>query len=53
MSPTEAYVRVAAGLDYLGAAPVRGAAYGGGAEHLSVRLTVRQLHASQQSQQQA
>ncbi len=53
VSPTEAYVRVAAGLDYLGAAPVRGAAYGGGSEHLSVRLTVRQIHASQQSQQQA
>lgn len=53
VSPTDAYVRVASGLDYLGAAPVRGAAYGGGAEHLSVRLTVRQLQAGQQSQQQA
>lgn len=43
--PTEAYVRVAAGLDYLGAAPVRGAAYGGLGEQLSVRLDVRALEA--------
>jgi len=40
MSPTPAYVRVAIGLDYLGAAPVRGSRYGGGAEHLDVRLRV-------------
>lgn len=38
--PTEAYVRVAVGLDYLGAAPVRGSRYGGGAEHLHVALNV-------------
>jgi hypothetical protein len=31
---------VAIGLDYLGAAPVRGSRYGGGAEHLDVRLQV-------------
>ena len=30
--PTDAHVRVAVGLDYLGAAPVRGARYGGGGE---------------------
>ncbi len=36
--PTEAYVRVAIGLDYLGAAPVRGARYGGDGETLSVRV---------------
>ena len=30
--PTEAYVRVAVGLDYLGAAPVRGTRYGGAGE---------------------
>jgi transglutaminase-like putative cysteine protease len=50
--PTERYVRVATGLDYLGAAPVRGASYGGGAEQLSVRLNVRDAD-MQQSQQQA
>lgn len=53
--PTEAYVRVATGLDYLGAAPVRGAAYGGGGESLTVRLDVRDLRAASQqtAQQQA
>ncbi|MGA0565468.1 transglutaminase family protein [Ancylobacter sp. VNQ12] len=40
--PTEAYVRLAIGLDYLGAAPVRGNRYGGGEENLSVALTVDQ-----------
>jgi transglutaminase-like putative cysteine protease len=49
---TERYVRVATGLDYLGAAPVRGASYGGGGERMSVRLSVRDADA-QQSQQQA
>jgi transglutaminase-like putative cysteine protease len=39
---TEAHVRVAAGLDYLGAAPVRGARYGGGVERLSVNVLVDQ-----------
>lgn len=50
--PTERYVRVATGLDYLGAAPVRGASYGGGGERLAVRLNVRDAD-MQQSQQQA
>jgi transglutaminase-like putative cysteine protease len=40
--PTAAYVRVAIGLDYLDAAPVRGARSGGGVETLSVRLAVGQ-----------
>jgi len=40
--PTDAHVRVAVGLDYLGAAPVRGSRYGGGAEALSVALRVDQ-----------
>jgi transglutaminase-like putative cysteine protease len=40
--PTPRHVRVAVGLDYLGAAPVRGARTGGGAETLDVRLTVGQ-----------
>jgi transglutaminase-like putative cysteine protease len=38
ISPTESYLRVAVGLDYLGAAPIRGARYGGGAEVLDVKL---------------
>lgn len=49
---TERYVRVATGLDYLGAAPVRGTSYGGGGERLAVRLNVRDAD-MQQSQQQA
>ncbi len=40
---TEAHVRVAVGLDYLGAAPVRGTRYGGGAETLSVAVKVEQV----------
>ena len=39
--PTDAYVRVAVGLDYLGAAPVRGTRYGGSGEALSVRVADR------------
>jgi transglutaminase-like putative cysteine protease len=38
--PTDAYVRLAIGLDYLGAAPVRGTRYGGTGESLSVRVQV-------------
>ncbi len=48
VSVTDAYVRVAVGLDYLGAAPVRGSRTGGGEEHLDVRLRV--AHASSQTQ---
>ncbi|HET7718139.1 MAG TPA: transglutaminase family protein [Bauldia sp.] len=40
VSPTDAYVRVAVGLDYLGAAPVRGTRYGGSGETLAVRVIV-------------
>lgn len=50
--PTDRYVRVATGLDYLGAAPVRGTSYGGGGERLAVRLSVRDAD-MQQTQQQA
>ncbi len=39
--PTESYVRVAVGLDYLGAAPVRGSQHGGSDEKLSVQITVK------------
>jgi transglutaminase-like putative cysteine protease len=37
---TDAHARVAIGLDYLGAAPVRGTRYGGGMETLTVAVTV-------------
>ena len=46
--PTPSYVRVAIGLDYLGAAPVRGARTGGGAETMDVSLRVS--HSALQSQ---
>lgn len=46
---TEAHVRVATGLDYLAAAPVRGTRYGGVGEAMNVKVTVDQ--ASRQSQQ--
>lgn len=39
--PTEAYVRLAIGLDYLGAAPVRGVIYGGSGEELSVKVAIQ------------
>ena len=39
---TDAHVRVAAGLDYLGAAPVRGTRYGGAGETLAVNVHVDQ-----------
>lgn len=42
ISSTDAYVRVAVGLDYLGAAPVRGTRYGGTGEALTVHLLVRE-----------
>jgi transglutaminase-like putative cysteine protease len=37
---TDAHIRVAVGLDYLGAAPTRGARYGGGREELDVTVRV-------------
>ncbi len=45
---TESYLRVAVGLDYLDAAPVRGARRGGGAESLDV--TVKAVNAMRQTQ---
>jgi len=39
---TDAHVRVAVGLDYLGAAPLRGTRYGGGGEAFSVKVQVDQ-----------
>jgi transglutaminase-like putative cysteine protease len=42
LCPTDAHVRVAIGLDALGAAPVRGMRYGPGAETLEVAIKVGQ-----------
>ncbi len=40
--PTDAYVRIAVGLDALGAAPIRGTRYGAGEETLAVAIKVDQ-----------
>jgi transglutaminase-like putative cysteine protease len=45
---TDAYVRLAVGLDYLGAAPVRGQTFGGSGE--TMQITVQIAQAGQQSQ---
>lgn len=45
---TDAHLRVAVGLDYLSAAPVRGARIGGDGEGLDVRVRVRQGTGRQQ-----
>lgn len=42
VSATDRYLRVAIGLDYLGAAPVRGMRYGGGGEQLEVNVFVHE-----------
>ena len=49
MSPSDSYIRVATGLDYLGAAPIRGSRTGGGTETLDVKLRVEQGRAAIQS----
>ena len=46
---TDAHVRVAVGLDYLGAAPVRGTRYGGGEEAMEVSVKVDQSKRQVQS----
>lgn len=51
IAPTEHYVRVASGLDALGATPFRGTSYGGGMETMTVALRVRQMQQLQQQQQ--
>lgn len=48
----EAYVRVACGLDYLGAAPVAGARSGGGGEQLTVEVEVCETQRQAQAQSQ-
>lgn len=45
IATTDAHVRIAIGLDYLGAAPVRGSRYGGGGETMTVRLSVEEAPA--------
>ena len=45
--PTEAHLRVASGLDYLEAAPIRGLRRGGGQETLDVRVQVAESGAQQ------
>jgi transglutaminase-like putative cysteine protease len=50
---TDAHARVAIGLDYLGAAPVRGTRYGGGKETLTVAVRVDQAGRQGQSQSQS
>jgi transglutaminase-like putative cysteine protease len=50
---TDAHVRVAIGLDYLGAAPVRGTRYGGGSETLTVAVKVDQAGRGGQLQSQS
>ncbi len=49
VSPADNYIRVATGLDYLGAAPIRGSRTGGGTETLDVKLRVEQGRAAAQS----
>jgi transglutaminase-like putative cysteine protease len=49
ISATDAHVRVAAGLDYLGAAPVRGTRVGGSGETLDVAISVDQAHQQMQN----
>jgi transglutaminase-like putative cysteine protease len=48
ISTTDAHVRVAVGLDYLGASPIRGTRMGGSGETLAVTVHVAQ--AAQQTQ---
>ena len=49
ISPDDAYVRVACGLDYLDAAPVSGTRTGGGEETLSVEVRVARVQRQSQS----
>ena len=50
---TDAHVRIAVGLDYLGAAPVRGTRFGGGGEALDVAVRVSEVGGQRQSQGQS
>jgi transglutaminase-like putative cysteine protease len=47
--PSESHVRVAVGLDYLSASPVRGTRFGGGSEAMTVAIAVEQARAQSQT----
>jgi transglutaminase-like putative cysteine protease len=47
--PTEGHVRVAVGLDYLGAAPIRGTRQGGAEEQMRVAVQINQARTQWQS----
>ena len=47
--PSERHVRVAVGLDYLAASPVRGTRYGGAGEAMTVAIAVEQARAQAQT----
>jgi transglutaminase-like putative cysteine protease len=53
VSPHENHVRVAMALDYLGAAPIRGAQSGGAGEAMEVKICVAQARGFSQSQSQS
>jgi transglutaminase-like putative cysteine protease len=53
ISTTDAHVRIAIGLDYLGAAPIRGSRWGGGGESMAVKLVVEDADGAVQSQRQS
>lgn len=46
--PTEAYVRMAVGLDYRGAAPILGLRHGGGDEDMEVKVRIVQANSANQ-----
>jgi transglutaminase-like putative cysteine protease len=50
LCPDENYIRIASGLDYLGAAPVRGSSYGGRGESMTVQLQVSSQPQAQRQQ---
>ena len=50
--PTDRYIRIATGLDYLGVAPVRGSSFGGQNETMTVHIDVKDMRASSHQQQQ-
>lgn len=49
ISATDAHVRVAVGLDYLGVNPIRGTRYGGGSETMDVKVRVDQAKRQMQN----
>ena len=42
IAATDSYVRIAVGLDYLSAAPIRGTRYGGADETMDVKILVNE-----------